>query len=112
MVSLVAVLHSSYGVSADLETLYTCPADSTHLVQGSTGSSTTGVLDDIWSLTSLVPLHGSSLPILPSSLWTVNITTYVMTILALVDNYLSWETQFTSFVIMYQLNGMLDGTTV
>jgi len=49
---------------------------------------------------------------LPSSLWTINITNYVTMILALVDDYLSWETQFTSFMIMHQVNDMLDGTIV
>ena len=58
----------------------------------------------------MLPSHGSGLPPLPPSLWTVNITTYVTTILASVDDYLSWETKFTSFIIMHQLHGMLDGS--
>jgi len=44
------------------------------------------------------------------SLWTVNVTKYVSTVLAFVKEYLLWETQFLSFVIMCQLRGMLDGT--
>ena len=45
------------------------------------------------------------------SLWTVNITKYVTTIPTSADDYyLSWQTQFTSFVIMHQLQGLLDGT--
>lgn len=49
------------------------------------------------------------LPPLPPSIWVVNITTYVTTTLASVDDYLSWRTQFTLFVILHGLEGMLDG---
>ena len=71
-----------------------------------------GGLDGSWSSSPLVLAHGSGLsPLLPS-LWTVNITTYATIVLALVDDYPSWETKFSSFVIMYQLQGMLNGTIV
>ena len=40
-------------------------------------------------------------PPLPPTIWTVNVTTYVTTVLASVDGYLSWRTQFTGFVIMH-----------
>jgi len=43
---------------------------------------------------------------------TVNITTYVTTVLASVDDYLAWEMQFMSFVIMHQLHGTLDSTII
>ena len=39
-------------------------------------------------------------------------TTYVITVLASVDDYLSWKIQFTSFDIMHQLPGILDGTVI
>ena len=47
---------------------------------------------------------------LPQSFWMVNVTTYVTTILTAVDDFLSWRTQFTGFVIIYQLYGMLNGS--
>ena len=45
---------------------------------------------------------------LPSSVWMVNVTT----LLASIDDYLSWRTQFTSFIILHQLDGMLDGMVI
>jgi len=69
-------------------------------------------LDSLWSPSPLVSGHGSGLPPLPPSLWTFNITTYVTVVLALLDEYMSWETQLTSFFIMQQLHGMLDSTIV
>ena len=36
--------------------------------------------------------------------------TFVTTVLATVDDYLSWCTQFTGFVIMRQISGMLDSS--
>ena len=63
----------------------------------------------MWTTTPLQLQFASRLS-LPPSLWTVNIMEYIITVLASVDDYLSWETQFTFFVIMHQLQGMLDGT--
>jgi len=51
------------------------------------------------------------LPPLPLTIWTVNVTTYVTTVLASVDDFFPWCTQFTGFVIMHQLLGMLDGSS-
>jgi len=48
-------------------------------------------------------------PLLLSSIWMVKVTAYVSTTLALANNYLSWRTEFASFVILSQLDGMLDG---
>jgi len=69
-------------------------------------------LDGPWSHPAMFSSHRASLPSLPKPLWTINITTYITTVLSSIDNYFSWETQFTSFVIMYQLQGMLDGNLI
>jgi len=58
----------------------------------------------------LLSLYSGELAICQPSLWTVNIATYVTTILASVDDYLSREMQFLYFVIMHQLLGMLDAS--
>ena len=49
---------------------------------------------------------------LPPSLWVVNIITYVTITLAPIDGYFSWEAQFTSFIAMHQLQGMLNDTVI
>lgn len=54
--------------------------------------------------------HTASLPLSLPNIWTVNVTTYVMVVLANVDDYLSWRTQFSSFVIIHQISGMIDAT--
>jgi len=74
------------------------------------GHPFSSVADGSWPLTFLQPHHGSGLPPLPPSLWMVNIMAYVTTVLASVDDYLSWAMQFTSFAIMHQIRGMIDGT--
>ena len=76
----------------------------------SSSFSVAGYFDGSSSPFALVLSHSSDLPSLPLSLWSVNITTYVTMALASVDENLSWETQFTSFVIIHQLHGMLDQT--
>ena len=59
-----------------------------------------------WGLSST---HTGGLSLLPSNIWMVNITTYVSVTPTTVDDYLSWHTQFSSFVIMHQISGIIDG---
>lgn len=40
----------------------------------------------------------------------MNVKTSVTIVLTDVDDYLSWSTQLSSFVIMRQISGMIDGT--
>lgn len=54
------------------------------------------------------PPPPGGLPSLPPTIWTVNITTYVTTVISSLDDYLSWETQFTSFLFMHLLKAMID----
>lgn len=66
--------------------------------------------DQIWPTIPWLKFdHLVGLPPL-SSIWTFNVTTYVTTMLAFVDDFLSWRTQFTRFIIMHQFCGMLDGS--
>jgi len=49
-------------------------------------------------------------PTLPLPLWTINIMTYVTMIPTTVVDYLLWDTQFNSFIIIHQLHGMPDSS--
>ena len=63
--------------------------------------------DPTWTIgPALLP----RLPPINPSLWTINIKTFVTTILERVDDFLSWKTQFLSFLVMHQLHGFIDGT--
>jgi len=69
-----------------------------------------GYVDPMWGplLAPYLDTLGGLPPLLPS-IWTGNVTTHVVMVLASIDEFLSWHTQFTSFVIMHQLYDMLDG---
>ena len=68
-----------------------------------------GMADPVWQPPSGHGMDGlASLPPLLQSIQTVNVTTYVTTTLASIDVFLLWRTQFTGFVIMHHLYGMLD----
>jgi len=56
----------------------------------------------------LPPTLFGNLPPLLSSIWRVNVIMFVTTVLTLVDDYLSRETQFSSFLVIHQLKGMID----
>ena len=68
-----------------------------------------GFLHRVWFLTALLPSYGNLPPLVPS-LQTINITLFVITMLASANDNLSWETQFISSVIMHQQQGMIDET--
>ena len=56
--------------------------------------------DPMWNMaSSLLPGLSSTDP----SLWTINIKNFVITVLEKVDYFLSWNTQFFSFLVMHQL---------
>ena len=57
----------------------------------------------------LAPSHLPGFSSINPSLWTINIKTFVTTMLDKFDDYLSWKTQFVSFLVMHQLHGFVDG---
>ena len=74
-----------------------------HSVRLSTGFGS----DPLWGVAPSLLL---GLPTINLNLWITNIKNFVTTTLEKVNDFLSWKTQFSSFIFMHQLHDIVDGT--
>lgn len=85
-----------------------CPGVSFGSGVPSTVAFPSGLLGDpTWTVGPTLLL---GLPPVNPTLWTINIKTFVTTVLERVDDFLSRKPQCLSFLVMHQLRGFIDGT--